>query len=94
MGVNIYDVLKRSHVTEDGMRLAEESVFTFVIAEKATKELVAKAVQKIFNVEVLSVRIARKPAKRKVFRGTRGVRSGFKKAFVRLKKGQKIEGWT
>lgn len=94
MTVGLYDILKRSHVTEEAIRLAENGVFTFVVAESADKVRIAKAVEKIFDVTVLSVNIARKPAKRKVFRGQRGVRTKLKKAFVRLKKGQKIEGWT
>ena len=94
MTLSLYDILKTSHVTEEAMRLAEGGVFTFVVAEAADKVHIAKAVEKIFGVTVVSVNIARKPAKRKVFRGQRGVRTKIKKAFVRLKKGQKIEGWT
>ncbi|MCY4414136.1 MAG: 50S ribosomal protein L23 [Alphaproteobacteria bacterium] len=94
MALSIYDVLKKPHVTEDAMRLASDGVFTFVVSESADKNVIAKAVEKIFNVEVESVRIARKPAKRKVFRGQRGLQNKLKKALVRLKKGQTIEGWS
>lgn len=92
--VGLYDILKKPHVTEEGVRLASEGVFTFVVTECADKVRVAKAVEKIFNVTVESVHIARKPAKKKVFRGRRGEQSKLKKALVRLKKGQKIEGWS
>lgn len=93
MTVGLYDILKKSHVTEQAMRMAEQDVFTFIVAESADKARVARAVEKTFNVNVVNVRIARKPAKRKVFRGRVGMQNGLKKAFVRLKKGQKIEGW-
>lgn len=94
MAISIYDIIKKSHVTEDAMRMAGEGVFSFVVVESATKDRIAKSVEKIFNVTVESVRIARKPAKKKTFRGTKGSQKKLKKAFVRLKKGQKIEGWT
>ncbi len=93
--LTIYDVIKKSHVTEKAMRLSEDqNVFSLVVHKLANKKLVAHAVATIWKVEVLSVKIVMKPSKSKSFRGKRGVQSGFKKALVKLKAGQKIEGWT
>ena len=50
---------------------------------------VRRAVERIFDVKVASVRLSRVPPKQKRTRGHLGYRPGWRKAYVRLKPGQK-----
>jgi len=83
-------VIKRPLVTEKNSILAENGVYVFEVDKKATKTEIKKAVEKFFRVRVSSVNTA-------MCRG-RGKRTKFgvskpetwKKAMVRLVKGEKI----
>ncbi len=57
----------------------------------AGKAQVSKAVSEIYKVEPVKVNIVKNPSKRVFVRGKKGVKSGVKKAYVYLKKGDKIE---
>jgi large subunit ribosomal protein L23 len=85
-------ILLAPHITEKGAVVATtDNAYTFVIHQDATKELVAKAIKNIYNVTPRKITIARTPRKAVVVRGKRGMQSGKKKAYVFLKKGEKIE---
>lgn len=88
-------VLKRPRITEKGAVVAEtNNVYTFNIDTKANKNDVKKAVESIYKVTPLKVAIAKIPNKKVQVRGQRGKfgnKGGGKKAFVYLKKGDKIE---
>jgi len=45
----------------------------------------------LYGVEVVNVRIINAPRKKKRLAGQAGWKKGYKKAIVRIKKGQKIE---
>ena len=62
----------------------------FDINPTANKPLVAKAVKDQFKVEVEMVRISITKGKIKRFKGVAGQRKDLKRAFVTVKKGQKI----
>jgi large subunit ribosomal protein L23 len=57
----------------------------------ATKTLVKEEVQKRYNVKVIAMNMSVHKGKPKNFRGRVSRRSVSKKAFVTLKKGDKIE---
>jgi len=86
-----YQVLKKPVITEKSMDARESSrTLCFQVAPHATKPEIRDAVQRIFKVKVDSVRTA-------VFHGkTRrrgrlvGHRPDWKKAFVKLKAGEKM----
>ena len=81
-------VIKKLLVTEKNNKLS--GVYVFKVARPATKPVIREHIEKYFGVRVDSIRtaIGRGRAKR-TSRGLGGV-PYFKKAFVRLKKGQKI----
>src|SRR3989344_123082 len=70
---------------------AEKSVYVFKIDPKATKRDVEKAFKEKYKVSPLKVSTVTIPAKNVFVRGKRGKKSGYKKAYVYLKKGEKIE---
>jgi len=77
-------------ITEKSMNLAARGVYMFDINPTANKPLVAKAVKDQFKVDTTQVRISIIKGKVKKFKGVIGQRTNKKRAYVTLKKGQKI----
>jgi large subunit ribosomal protein L23 len=86
-----YQILRRPVITEKGLGVKEtEQTLVFEVESKATKTEIKQAVQSVFKVKVDSIRTANFPGKERR-RGERtGYRSDWKKAFVRLKQGEKM----
>lgn len=90
-----FGILKELLLTEKSNFLsADFNKYTFKVCECATKHEIAKAVESLFNVTVISVNVLNTCGKRKRPR-VRGARPGrvqsFKKAIISLKQGDKIE---
>jgi large subunit ribosomal protein L23 len=88
----LLQILLAPHVSEKTLALAEadNQVATFKVVRDATKPEIKEAVEQLFNVKVKSVTVANVKGKRKRFGASRGKRSDWKKAYVRLEAGQKI----
>jgi len=86
-----YKVLKQAHITEKATYLEEKDQYIFRVYPRANKVEIRKAVEHIYGVNVLNVRIINVPSKKRRMGRTQGRRSGYKKAIVKIKKGQKIE---
>jgi len=85
-----YQILRRPVITEKGLTIKEnENTLVFQVAKQATKTEIKEAVQSIFKVKVDSVRTANYPGKERR-RGRFGYRPDWKKAYVRLKAGEKM----
>jgi len=88
-------ILLEYRVTEKAALLsANHNQYTFEVAPTANRIEVARAVAKVFNVEVTKVNILNKKPKVKndsSRRGKAGTKGGHKKAIVTLKEGDKIE---
>lgn len=90
--VNIKGVILGPRITEKAtMKADAENVYVFEIAKNATKGTVRQAVTAIYNVKPVKVGIVYNPDKKVFSRGRMGRSSGVKKAYVYLKKGDKIE---
>ena len=86
------NVLKRPRITEKAALGADKNnVYVFEVMERATKASISASIREAYKVTPEKVRVARIPAKKVFVRGKRGVKKGGKKAFVYLKKGDKIE---
>ena len=87
-----YDIIKRPIITEKLTFIQEENpnIVGFIVDKKATKPEIKRAVEKIFNVKVKKVRVINMKGKPKRFGRFEGRRPSFKKAYVILEKGQKI----
>lgn len=89
--MTIYDVIKRPIVTEKGVAKKDaERTLCFHVAADANKVMVKAAVEQLFKVKVDSVRTVSTPGKLRRKGRFTGYRSDWKKAYVRLKEGQKI----
>ncbi len=86
-------VLLKPLLTEKTTFLKEEATqLTFMVHPKANKIEIKNAVEKAFNVQVVAVNVVRKaPSDRKRQGRVIGRKPGYKKAYVTLTPGQKIE---
>ena len=86
-----YQIIRRPVITEKGLGVKEaEATLVFEVAMRATKTEVKEAVQQIFKVKVDSVRTATFPGKERRRGRFAGYRPDWKKAYVKLKAGQKM----
>lgn len=93
--MNIYDVIVRPIVTEKAVNKKEtEATLCFQVANDATKTEIRSAVQKIFKVKVADVTTANNLGKLRRRGKFTGYRSDWKKAYVRLKAGEKMPEYT
>ena len=89
--MNSYDVIRRPLVTEKGVaKKDDERTLCFEVAPGANKTQVKSAVEKLFKVKVEEVRTANFEGKLRRRGRFAGYRSDWKKAYVRLKKGEKV----
>jgi len=80
------------HVSEKAARIsAAGSHYVFRVRRDATKPEIRAAVEFLFEVKVDAVRVVNQVGKVKRFGRSLGRRSDWKKAYVRLVEGQKIE---
>lgn len=84
-------VLSRPQITEKASLLQESNQYIFQVFKTATKPEVKKAVEEVYGVNVEQVRIINVDRKRKRLGRTTGWKKGYKKAIVKLRKGQDIE---
>lgn len=88
-----YRVLKSPRITEKGTDLAKNNQYVFKVGARANKSQVKEAIEKLYKVNVLSVKTAKIPRKKKRIGMILGWRGGCKKAIVRIREGQKIEAF-
>jgi large subunit ribosomal protein L23 len=90
-----YTVIRRALITEKGMGVKEtEGTLVFEVAEAATKTEVRQAVEALFKVKVNSVRTANFIGKERRRGKFTGFRPDWKKAYVRLKAGEKMPDYV
>lgn len=89
-------VLKKPIATEKYTALGEKlGQYAFVVDKNATKDIIKREIQKVYDVTVTAVRTMTYDGKSKT-RYTKkgfiaGKKPGFKKAVVTLKKGEQID---
>ena len=89
--MTIYQVIKRPVVTEKGVDKKDtERTLCFEVDRDANKTEVRQAVEKLFNVKVDEVRTSNFVGKLRRRGKFSGFRSDWKKAYVKLKKGEKV----
>ena len=89
--IHLYDKILSPLVTEKSTNLSEQNKIVFKVPPSANKKNLKKNIEKIFKVNVLKVNTITKKSKKKIVRGKIGVKKGYKKALVTLKKGQSID---
>ena len=89
----LYTLIDQPHISEKVSNIGDASnQFAFKVARSATKREIKKAVEKLFEVEVVSVNTVNVKGKvKRNFRGTVSRAKNSKKAYVRLAPGQDID---
>ena len=89
--MNIYDVVKKPIVTEKGVAKKEaERTLCFEVAAEANKTEIRNAIQTLFKVKVAEVRTSTTAGKLRRRGKFSGYRADWKKAYIKLKPGQKV----
>lgn len=87
-----WNILKSPCITEKAVNMsAQGNFYVFHVSSEANKVEIKKAVEEKYKVNVLDVRTINIPRKRTVRGRIEGFKSGYKKAVVKVKEGQKIE---
>jgi large subunit ribosomal protein L23 len=87
----LYTVIRRPLITEKGLGVKEaEGTLVFEVAPEATKTEVKQAVETLFKVKVSAVRTSNVLGKERRRGKYAGFRPDWKKAYVRLKPGEKM----
>jgi large subunit ribosomal protein L23 len=86
-----YQTIRKPVITEKGLGVKEtEGTLVFEVSAKANKNEIKQAVQTIFKVKVDSVRTANFAGKERRRGKFTGYRPDWKKAYVKLKTGEKM----
>jgi len=86
-----YKIVKNPKITEKGTELNKENKYVFCVDRKANKNQIKKAIEEIYKVKVEKIYVINvKPKKRRYRFYIEGYKSGYKKAIVKLKEGEKI----
>jgi large subunit ribosomal protein L23 len=86
------DVIIKPIITESSMKLVPDGKYSFVVATRADKTAIKKAISKQFNVTVVSIatNVVKGKTKRVGPKRVEITKTAWKKAIVTLKKGEKI----
>jgi large subunit ribosomal protein L23 len=90
--VNLHEIIRRPLVTEkSNIGREETNILTLAVDPRANKHEIGRAVEELFDVDVLEVRTMRMPRKSRRVGKYAGRKTEWKKAIVRLAEGQTIE---
>jgi large subunit ribosomal protein L23 len=88
---SLYEVIRRPLITEKSTALKEsQATLAFEVHRDATKPEIKKAIESLFGVKIADVRVANVHGKVKRQGRFVGRRPDWKKAYVVLKKGEKM----
>ncbi len=88
---DIHDVILRPVISEKSYEMLDENKYTFIVDPRANKTHIRQAVEKIFDVKVLSVNTMNRKGKRKRRGLIEGKRPDTKRAIVTVAPGDRIE---
>jgi len=86
-----WQALKSPHITEKATDLVKKNQYVFKVWSGINKTEIKKAIEDLYGIDVTSVKIIKIPPKQRRLGRISGWRSGYKKAIVKIKEGQKIE---
>lgn len=93
MNLNTADILRRPRITEKSVfQQNAYGHYTFQVHPAASKPQVKEAVERLFDVKVVAVKVQNYAGKQRRTRMGIGKKADWKKAIVILADGQSIEG--
>ena len=91
MNARLMNILRAPIVTEKSARAEQTNTYVFKVVKDATKQEIKQAVETIFSVDVGAVRTLNVLGKKRRSAHGSGCRSDWKKAYVTLAEGEKID---
>lgn len=85
------EVIRKPRVSEKSVLGAEKGIYIFEVQKSANKASIKAAIKEMYKVTPVAVNIVNRKAKNVVVRGRAGKKAAIKKAYVFLKKGDKID---
>ena len=89
--MHLYEILRRPAITEKNTAMQTQGKYVFEVAPDANKYQIRQAVETAFKVGVLDVNVMNTSGKTKRQGKRISTTSGWKKAVVTLKTGDKIQ---
>ena len=86
-----YDILLAPVITEKSQVLAADNVYVFKVLKSANKTQIKQVIEKKFGVKVASVNTLNVVTKKRRVGKYSGRTNAYKKAYVKLMEGSKIE---
>jgi large subunit ribosomal protein L23 len=83
-------VLIAPHITEKAVNANQLNCYVFKVNPRSNRSMVKQAIKEVYNVIPKRVNITVIPSREVFVRRKKGVKAGYKKAVVFLKKGDKI----
>ena len=88
---SLYNTIVSPVITEKATKISENNQFVFKVKISSNKKEIKEAIEKLFKVKVKSIKTIKIKGKNKVFKGTKGKRSDYKKAIICLNKGESLD---
>jgi large subunit ribosomal protein L23 len=89
--IHLFDIIKYPLLTDKTTKLLELNQYTFAVNPKASKDLIKLAVEKLFEVSVVSVNTSMSKVKRRRVGRYIGTRSQYKRAIVTISENDSIK---
>ncbi len=87
----LFQIIHSPRVSEKAALNMQQNQYVFRVAPDATRPEIRRAVEALFKVSVISVQVLNVHGKRVQTRQIPGRRRSWKKAYVRLAKGQQLD---
>jgi large subunit ribosomal protein L23 len=87
---DLLNLIKYPSLTEKSINLYSDRQYTFIVDKSLTKVEIKYIIEKIFNVNIISVNTCNLPSKKRRLGKFIGKRSQYKKTYIKLKEGDSI----
>ena len=87
---DLLQLIKYPSLTEKSFNLYNNQQYTFIVDRNLRKDQIKFILEKVFNVSIIKVNTCMIPTKKRRVGKFIGNRSQYKKAYVKLKKGETI----
>lgn len=88
---SLYRTILSPVITEKATKISEKNQYVFKVRIDSNKKEIKEAIEKLFKVKVKSVNTTKIKGKIKIFKGTKGRRSDYKKAIISLNEGENLD---
>ena len=88
---SLYRTILSPVITEKATKISEKNQYVFKVRIDSNKKEIKEAIEKLFKVKVKSVNTTKIKGKIKIFKGTKGKRSDYKKAIISLNEGENLD---